>query len=122
MIAAVERCRRRYLTAVGTNNFSRPLGGDAAEGSEAPVRRFTDVLELFDVVVESSRIGVRKPELAFYEACCRALQLEPAAVVFIDDLGVNLKPARAMGMTTIKFLTEEQAIADLEVVLEMPLR
>ena len=56
----------------------------------------------FDVVVESSKVGVRKPEPRFYEIACELLGVDPAECVFLDDLGVNLKPARAMGMTTIK--------------------
>ena len=56
----------------------------------------------FDVVVESSKVGVRKPEPRFYEIACELLGVEPAECVFLDDLGINLKPAAAMGMTTIK--------------------
>ena len=60
------------------------------------------MLELFDLIVESSKIGHRKPERRFYEIACEQLGVEPAQCVFLDDLGVNLKPARDMGMTTIK--------------------
>jgi putative hydrolase of the HAD superfamily len=74
------------------------------------------------VVVESSKVGVRKPEPAFYELACHLLDVEPGECVFLDDLGVNLKPAAAMGMTTIKVLTAEQALTDLEAVLGIPLR
>ena len=76
----------------------------------------------FDVVVESSKVGVRKPEPAFYEIACSLLEVEPAVCVFLDDLGVNLKPAAAMGMTTIKVRDAAQALSDLEVVLGIPLR
>jgi putative hydrolase of the HAD superfamily len=73
------------------------------------------------VVVESSVVGVRKPEPAFYEIACRLLDVEPAACVFLDDLGINLKPARAMGMTTIKVDEPDVAIAELEQVLGLVL-
>ena len=53
-----------------------------------------EVMALFDVVVESSKVGVRKPEPRFYEIACELLDVEPAECVFLDDLGVNLKPAR----------------------------
>jgi putative hydrolase of the HAD superfamily len=80
------------------------------------------VLSLFDVVVESSKVGVRKPDPRFYELACEALGIEPAEAVFLDDLGVNLKPARAMGMTTIKVLDPDTALAELESVVGFPLR
>ena len=71
----------------------------------------------FDTVVESSKVGVRKPEPRFYEIACELLGVLPAECVFLDDLGVNLKPAAAMGMTTIKVVTADQAISDLSRIL-----
>jgi putative hydrolase of the HAD superfamily len=65
------------------------------------------------VIVESSVVGVRKPEPRFYEIACELLEVEPQECVFLDDLGINLKPAAAMGMTTIKVNTAAQAIAEL---------
>ncbi len=115
MITAVRRARRRYLVALATNNYvSAPSGHDG--GGVA------GVLELFDEVIESYRLGMRKPEPAFFEYCCDRLGITPTEAVFIDDLGINLKPARRLGMTTIKFVTEEQALADLEAALHMSLR
>ena len=73
------------------------------------------------VVVESSVVGVRKPEPEFYEIACRLLEVEPADCVFLDDLGVNLKPARAMGMTTIKVEEPGAALAELERLLGLVL-
>ncbi len=75
----------------------------------------------FDVVVESSKVGVRKPEAAFYEQACALLAVQPDECVFLDDLGINLRPARAMGMTTIKVGAPEAAIAELEAILGIPL-
>ena len=80
------------------------------------------MLSLFDVVVESSKVGMRKPEPGFYELACTLLAVEPTQAVFLDDLGVNLKPARAMGMTTIKVNDPVRALAELEAVLGFPLR
>jgi len=71
--------------------------------------------------VESSVVGCRKPELGFYELACGHLGVAPSDCVFLDDLGINLKPARAMGMTTIKVDDPAVAIADLEDVLGLPL-
>jgi putative hydrolase of the HAD superfamily len=115
MVAALRRCRERLSTALLTNNFVIGDGGDA-DGAIA------EVLGLFDVVVESSRVGLRKPDPAIYELVCDRLGIVPAEAVFLDDLGVNLKPARAMGMTTIKVADPAQALADLEEVVGFPLR
>ena len=75
----------------------------------------------FDVVVESSKIGVRKPEPTFYATACELLGVEPSECVFLDDLGINLKPAKAMGMTTIKVGEPGPAIAELAQVLGISL-
>ncbi|MGD0083542.1 MAG: HAD-IA family hydrolase [Acidimicrobiales bacterium] len=118
MIEAVRRCRQRYLVGLATNNFA----GAPDRTGTASHDGLADVFGLFDEVVESWRIGVRKPEVGFFEVCCTRLGIQPHEAVFIDDLGVNLKPARQMGMTTIKFLSEDQAIADLETTLRLQLR
>jgi len=77
---------------------------------------------LFDQVVESSKVGVRKPEPRFYRIACDLLQIEPTEAVFLDDLGINLKPAAAMGMRTIKVGEPRKAIAEMEAVFGHPLR
>ena len=115
MIRAVERCRERYLVGLLTNNFL------SAEASERPGGVLDHVLQLFDEVIESSRVGVRKPEERFFEIACEQLEIAPTEAVFLDDLGVNLKPARAMGMRTIKVLNEAQALGELEELVGIPL-
>jgi putative hydrolase of the HAD superfamily len=79
-------------------------------------------MQRFAFVLESSHAGVRKPEPAFYEQACELAGVAPRTVVFLDDLGVNLKPARELGMTTIKVGSPEQAVTELEAQLEVPLR
>jgi putative hydrolase of the HAD superfamily len=79
-------------------------------------------MALFAHVIESWRIGARKPEPRFYARACEVVGVPPEECVFLDDLGINLKPARAMGMTTIKVGDPAQAIADLEAVLDHPVR
>ena len=117
MVTALERCREAELrTACLTNNIS---GGD--DGPTERAAEVARIMLLFDVVVESSVVGVRKPEPEFYEIACRLLEVEPADCVFLDDLGVNLKPARAMGMTTIKVEEPGAALAELERVLGLVL-
>jgi putative hydrolase of the HAD superfamily len=74
-------------------------------------------LTIFDVVVESSVEGVRKPDPAIYQLTLDRLGIAAEAAVYLDDLGINLKPARAMGMTTIKVGDPDAALADLAAVL-----
>ncbi len=112
MVEAVRRCRERLSTALLTNNVT---------GFGAGAHPYADVLALFDVIVESSQVGVRKPDPRFYELACERLGVAPEHAVFLDDLGINLKPARAMGMITIKVTDPAQAIADLESVVGFPL-
>ena len=73
----------------------------------------------FDHVVESSKVGCRKPEPKFYTLACEMAGVAPAECVFLDDLGINLKPARQMGMTTIKVIDPAIAIAELTAVLDL---
>ncbi len=117
MVAAVRRCREHLLTACLTNNWVSfddfPTDG-RADGRDA-------ALGLFDHVFESSKVGVRKPDPRFYELACTTSGVAPEEVVFLDDLGVNLKPAAAMGMTTIKVVDPVDAIARLEAVVGFPL-
>jgi putative hydrolase of the HAD superfamily len=116
MVTALIRCRTAGLrTACLTNNF---VAWDERADPRADV---AEVMALFDVVVESSKVGARKPEPRFYELACELIGVEPEACVFLDDLGINLKPARAMGMTTIKVGEPAAALAELESVLGIPL-
>jgi putative hydrolase of the HAD superfamily len=109
MIAAIDACRKDYKTACLTNNFASPERVVSEEVAE--------VYALFDVVLESRVLGVRKPDPRFYELACTTLGVEPQESVFLDDLGVNLKPARALGMHTIKVTDPDQALAELGDVL-----
>ena len=103
-----------YKTACLTNNVI----GDASDQKPSHI---TDVFGRFDVIVESSKIGVRKPEPRFYEVACELLGVHPVECVFLDDLGINLKPAAAMGITTIKVTSADQAISDLARILDLTL-
>ena len=62
---------------------------------------------------------VRKPEPAFYQRACELLEIQPFEAVFLDDLGINLKPAAAMGMQTIKVEDPDKALADLSRIIGM---
>ena len=113
MVTALDRViRAGYRTACLTNNV---VGGEQR-------MEVGDVMVMFDHVVESSKVGCRKPEPRFYEIACELVGIEPSGCVFLDDLGINLKPAKAMGMTTIKVGAAEPAITELEQVLGITLR
>ena len=109
MVAAIEACRGSYKTACLTNNF--------ASVERAVSNEVADVYALFDAVLEPRVLGVRKPDPRFYELACQALEVQPDESVFLDDLGVNLKPARALGMHTIKVSDPGQALHKLGEVL-----
>ena len=122
MVAALDAVRAAgYRTACLTNNMT---GGDgrADQPVEQREQAINEIMERFDAVVESSKVGVRKPEPRFYEIACELLAVRPHECVFLDDLGINLKPAAAMGMKTIKVVTADQAIDDLESILGLSLR
>jgi putative hydrolase of the HAD superfamily len=111
MVEAVRRCKEHFRTGLLTNNFV-PVERDG---------RFSAVVDLFDTVVESAVEGVRKPDPRFYLLACERLGVEPSRSVFLDDLGVNLKQARALGMATIKVTAPREALAELEELLDLAL-
>lgn len=122
MAAVLAECKRHYKVGCITNNMKRAGDGPAMAASEKRAAQAAAVMALFDVIVESSVEGVRKPQPRIYRIACERLGVAPERTVFLDDLGINLKPARAMGMTTIKVVTEAQAIDELAAAtgLEFP--
>ena len=112
MVALLDRVKDAgYKVACLTNNVS------GSSGTDERAVQIAGIMARFDAVVESSKVGCRKPEPRFYEIACELLDVQPADCVFLDDLGINLKPAAAMGMTTIKVVSAEAAIRDLGAVL-----
>ncbi len=121
MIAALRRVKDHgFKTGCITNNMPTH---DSASMVAAPdaMSAVAEIFSLFDHVIESSKAGVRKPEPKIYHMMCAALSVSPDECVFIDDLGVNLKPASAMGMTTIKapFGDVKPAINELYALLDI---
>lgn len=113
MINVLAACKQHFKVGCITNNI-KPAN---AEQNTAATRQFTEtgpVMDMFDVIVESSIEGVRKPNPRIYEIACERIGVEANHCVFLDDLGINLKPARAMGMTTIKVVDPDDAIQELE--------
>ncbi|HTS53557.1 MAG TPA: HAD-IA family hydrolase [Burkholderiales bacterium] len=120
MVEALRRCKRHFVNACLTNNV-RSGGGRGLPTAEARAQEAAHILGLFDLVIESSLVGARKPEPRFYRLALERLEIEPRQAVYLDDLGINLKPARALGMTTIKVDSPERALRQLETVLNIPL-
>lgn len=122
MVAALDRLAEAgYRLACITNNVATGHGagmarsGDRADALEAVFARF-------EHVIESSKAGVRKPDPRIYAMMCDHLGLAPEQCVYLDDLGINCKPAAAMGMHAIKVTSGEQALDDLSALLALDLR
>ena len=118
MVEALKRVKTRLKTGCITNN----LPANAIGSAGGRTLYIAEVMALFDHVIESAKIGLRKPDPRIYRMMVDVLEVDPRACVYLDDLGVNLKPAREMGMTTIKVLNAPQALAELEAATGLSLR
>lgn len=118
MVNALKKIKTQYQVACITNNVKTGTGPGMASDSKR-AQGVADVMALFDLVVESSKVGVRKPNPKIYQFTCESIGVSPDECLFLDDLGINLKPARALGMRTIKVVDPETAIAELESQLDM---
>ncbi len=119
MVRAIDTVKRLgYVTACLTNNvLSEPKADSSLDDDKRAA--IADILAKFDALIESSKVGVRKPEPRFYEIACETVGVSPTECVFLDDLGINLKPAAAMGMTTIKVTGARQALDELGRILSV---
>ncbi len=122
MVEVLKKCRDDLGLKVGciTNNI-RTGKGPGMASSSARARKVQDVMSIFKVVVESSIEGIRKPDPRIYQIACERLGVSPVNAVYLDDLGINCKPARALGMHSIKVVDERQAIKSLSQVLAFEL-
>lgn len=112
VVEALKICKQHVKVGCITNNA--PVGKGAGMSSDAKkAAQVSEIMEQFDHLIESSKLGIRKPDPRIYALMCEALDVDPARCVYLDDLGINLKPARAMGMHTIKVLNEAQLLQDL---------
>ena len=110
MLEAIRRIRERGLRVGAlTNNWKR-------DDSEVDVMR-DQLRARFDVFIESRVVGLHKPDPRIYTLACEALGVAPARTAFLDDIGRNLKPARALGMATIKVDDPDQALGELAALL-----
>ncbi len=121
MVEALRRCKAAFRVACITNNMKSGDGPGMARSADKAAA-IADIMTLFEHVVESSRLGWRKPDPRIYRHACDLLGVPPEHCIYLDDLGINLKPARAMGMRTIKVGDPDIAIAELEAMVRIPLR
>lgn len=121
MVAALDTLKAKGFT-IGciTNNVPSGKGAGMAQ-TEAKAAEVAAIMARFDHVIESSKVGVRKPDPAIYRMMCDALGVEPVACIYLDDLGINCKPAAGLGMHAIKVTSGEQALKDLSAALGMEL-
>lgn len=112
MVEVLKICKQHFQVACITNNV-KAGHGPGMDTDQAKANSVAGVMEIFGLVVESSKEGIRKPNPEIYKRTCEKLAVSPTKCVFLDDLGINLKPAKALGMQTIKVLGEDQAIEEL---------
>jgi putative hydrolase of the HAD superfamily len=121
MVQAIDTLiARGFRTGCITNNVPAGHGAGMAS-SQNKASAIAAIMARFDHVIESSKAGVRKPDPRIYQMMCEALGVEPAHCVYLDDLGINCKPAAALGMAAIKVTSGEQALAELSALLQIPL-
>lgn len=113
MVNALRMIKARGIRqACITNNVKNGEGAMARTATQTD--EVAHIMDIFDHVIESAKIGIRKPDPQIYMIACEALDITPQQAIFLDDLGINLKPARAMGMRTIKVSDPDQALNALE--------
>jgi putative hydrolase of the HAD superfamily len=117
MITALEKIRGNLIQACLTNNI-QSMGDMDFEGNVSAAGKHEEVMSMFDFVFESSKENVRKPDPEFYLRACKRGDVDPSDVVFLDDLGINLKPAKALGMSTIKVTDPKEALSELQALLD----
>jgi putative hydrolase of the HAD superfamily len=112
MIKALNIIKDKMIQACLTNNIQAM--DKEFEGNVSASGKHNEIMELFDFVIESSKENVRKPNPKFYLLACKRANIEPEEAIFLDDLGINLKPAKELGMTTIKVIEPDTALKELE--------
>ena len=100
-----------FLQACLTNNFNSGDRDISALDDKNDER--LKIMELFDFIIESKEVGVRKPNNEFYELALNKTKADPEKTIFLDDLGINLKPAKLLKISTIKVVSEQQALSEL---------
>ena len=113
MVEALKTCKQHFKVGCITNNMAGNGRGPGMAATADGESRTGHIMLMFDAIIESSKVGVRKPDPRIYQMVCELLDVEPKACVYLDDLGVNCKPAAQLGMVAIKVETEAQALSRL---------
>ena len=121
MVKALREIKDKLIQGCLTNNIQSTEGQELETDNAAISGTHQEIMGLFDFVFESSKENVRKPDPKFYQLACRRGKVNPNEVIFLDDLGINLKPAKALGMKTIKVVRAEDALQDLQDLLDFPI-
>jgi len=114
MVKALQKIKGNLIQACLTNNIQSLKGETFDKGNVSVAGKHDEIMGLFDFVIESSKVNLRKPDPAFYAMACEKAKIEPSEAVFLDDLGINLKPARILGMETIKVINSIDALSKLQ--------
>ncbi len=112
IVEALMLCQARFKVGCITNNVIHGQGPSMATTPEKASRSGA-IMEHFHAIIESSKVGIRKPDPRIYLMMCERLRVEPGACVYLDDLGINCKAAAQLRMVAIKVVSEEQTLADL---------
>jgi len=121
MVKALREIKDKLIQGCLTNNIQSTEGQELETDNAAISGTHQEIMGLFDFVFESSKENVRKPDPKFYQLACKRGKVNPNEVIFLDDLGINLKPAKALGMKTIKVVRTEDALQDLQDLLDFPI-
>lgn len=116
MVRALRVLAARLPVGCITNNVKAGHGAGMARDADTAAA-IAEVMELFGVVIESSVVGLRKPDPRIYELACNELGIDPARTAYLDDLGINCKPAAAMGMKAIKVIDPDEALRELSALV-----
>ena len=122
MVKALKIIKSEMPVGCITNNVKNAGTGPGMASTSERAKSVAEVMSLFDVIIESSKVGMRKPNPEIYKIACKEMGITPEEAIFLDDLGINLKPAKALGMTTIKVIKAEEAISELEAHLGLTLK
>ena len=118
MVKALRKIKNKLVQGCLTNNIQSNDNQEIQKENTSISRAHQEVMGLFDFVFESSKENVRKPDPRFYELACDRGKVKPSEVIFLDDLGINLKPARVLGMQTIKVVKADLALRELQNLID----
>ena len=114
MVNALQKIKGKLIQACLTNNIQSLKKETFEENNVSVSGKHEEIMKLFDFVIESSKVNLRKPDPSFYKLACEKAEIEPFEAVFLDDLGINLRPAKILGMKTIKVIDSIDALQELQ--------